>query len=165
MNKIELTDGCYAASWGLTGFYDDCYETFKKAIEAPDDFEADWGCKKEIDYCNVRREGGQITVSVTAWMDDIWEQYDLIYDALAEIGHEEYEFSDEAIDSIIEWAIDAGLEEYSTCTEEIPASADIDEICKTIDRLENEAGKNNREMFKQLCAVVEEHYKYFASVK
>ena len=43
MNKIDISYGEYAASWGLTDFYKDSEAKLREAFNSNEDFETSWG--------------------------------------------------------------------------------------------------------------------------
>ncbi len=166
MKDIELTDGCYAARWGLTDFYKESEQRLRDALASGEDFHSSYGCKKEIDQCEIERDADGIAVTVTAHMDDLWEAEDLIYDALWERLHiEGYEFSDELIDEIRRMASDDGIDDYSQTSETLPANTTFEQLCETISALESKADSDNKQMFDSLCDIVEGCYKHATEEK
>ena len=166
MKNIELTNGLYAAKWWLTDFYPESEQRLRDALASGEDFYTSYGCKKEIDYCEIQRHGDTIAVSATAYMDNLWESNDLIYDALWERTRvEDYEFSNEMINRIREAAIDEQLDDCSQIGTTIPASSSFEQLCDAIDKMEDEARAANDGMYRQLCNIVEDHYKYATEQK
>ena len=159
MKNIDISCGSYGAKWGLTDFYDDSKEKLISALESGEDFKVEYGCKKEIRYASIAREGNKIEVSVTACMDDLYEQPDLIYDALFDALGVEEELTDEQIEDIRSYAADMWISEETTQTQTIPASSTLEEICKAIEELEVLTEENNSEVFKLLCEIVKSVYK------
>jgi len=161
MKYIEISAGKYASKWGLTDWYPEAEEKLRAALAQEDNFQTEWfGCKKEIRYARISREGDTILVEVSAHMDDLWEEDDLIYDALWETCHVEEELQEEIIDSIRDAMIDEGIDDHTELSEEIPATSTFEEITETIGKLEDEAEKNNRIMYKDLCDCVKAHVDY-----
>ena len=158
-NKIEITSGDYAASWGLTDFYDECETLLRSVVESGEDFETDWGCKKEIRYASIVRDGGCVVVTVTSHMDDLYESDDLIYDALWERMHTEEEIPADVIERIRDIAIDNGIEDQNEAAFALPRSATFEDICEAIVKLEDYTEAGNTAMFKELCDIVEAEMK------
>lgn len=158
MNKIDISYGEYAAKWGLTDFYEESEAKLRDVLASDEDFEISYGCKKEIRSAKITREDDSICITVIAHMDDLWEQDDLIYDALWHRCKVDEELSDDVIESIRDCAIYDGLEDYTEVCAECPRNADFDEVCSVIASLEVEAEQGNDDMFNALCNIVEEYY-------
>lgn len=163
MKKIDIAEntGIYASKWCISDFYEEAENALRSALESGEDFETDWfGCKKEINYGQIAREDGKITVSVCCHMDDLWEADDLIYDALWEVTKAENELPEEIIDSIRDAAIDDCVDDSSTWTEVLPSSASFDDVVKALDKCEANADAENTGMYKCLCEIVHAHVEY-----
>ena len=162
MKDIEFPNGgIYASKWGLTDFYEGNDDVLRKAIESGEDFDTgEFGCKKEIRYARVHRERGEFEVEVTAYMDDLWDDGDLIYDALWTVAKSQEELPEDIIDSIREAAIDSGVDDHTYCNRYLPADATYETVVETIGELENEAEQTNEELYRILCGIVEEHLKF-----
>ena len=163
MKKIDIAEntGIYASKWCISDFYEEAENALRSALESGEDFETDWfGCKKEINYGQITREDGKITVSVCCYMDDLWESEDLIYDALWETVKSEDELPEEIIDSIRDSAIDERVDDSSTWTEVLPSSASFDDVVKALDKCEANADAENTGMYKRLCEIVYDHVEY-----
>lgn len=162
MKTIDIAEhtGEYASKWGLTDFYPEAEADLRKALESGEDFETDWfGCKKEIRYAKITSEQEKITIEVSAHMDDLWEEDDLIYDALWEVSKIEDELPEEIIDSIRDAAI-YDIDDHTNLDVTLPRSATWDEIIKAIENLEYEAEANNHRMYLELCEIVKAHVEY-----
>lgn len=159
MNRIDICRGEYAAHWSLTDLYDYSREKLQAALASGEDFDTGWwGCKKEIRYARICRDGGEIRILVSCHMDDLWDGDALIYDALWEECGAEEQLPDELIDTVRSFAIDCGIDEQTELSEVLPTSAGFDELVKVIDRLEDEAEAHNTEMYNELRAVVRGEY-------
>ena len=156
MDRIDISASCYAACWGLTDFYPESKKKLEEALASGSDFETEWfGCKKEIRSARYRRSEGKFYIEVSEQMDDLFEQNDLIYDALCEIGHEGCELSEDTINKIRDAAIDSGLGDHTDLTRIIPAEeATYETIIKITEELEQEANDANDAMFRELCDIV-----------
>ena len=77
MKTIEQSSA-YGAHWGLTDLYDEEAKNLRVAVESGEDFEFDYGCKKEIRYANITREGGDLTVTCRAYIDELPELTDTV---------------------------------------------------------------------------------------
>lgn len=163
MKHIDITEhtGYYASKWGISDFYEEVEADLREALASGEDFDTGWfGCKKEISYAQIIREEGEITISVTCGMDDLWEEEDLIYDALWEMTEIEKELPEEIIDSIREAACDEQIDDHTTLTETLPGSASYEDVVALLDKLEGEASNSNHEMYKELCEIVKGHVEY-----
>lgn len=163
MKKIDIAEntGIYASKWSISDFYEQAENALRSALDSGEDFETEWfGCKKEINYGQIVREDGKITVSVCCHMDDLWEQDDLIYDALWEVTKAENELSEEIIDSIRDAAIDERIDDSSTWTEVLLSSASFDDVVKALDKCQANADAENTGMYKRLCEIVYAHVDY-----
>lgn len=158
MSKIDICCGEYGAKWGLTDFYEKSEEIFRSAIASGADFEINYGCRKEIRYAEIVRDENGVSVSVTSCMDDLFEEDDLIYDALWKRCKVEEELPDDMVDEIRTLASELWLSDESTATRELHRSATFEEIVSAIGELEDETENSNSEMFKTLCDLVEEIY-------
>ena len=162
MKTIDIAEhtGEYASKWSLTDFYPEAEAELKKALESGEDFETDWfGCKKEIRYAKITGDQEEITIEVSAHMDDLWEEDDLIYDALWEVSKIEDELPEEIIDSIRDAAI-YDIDDHTNLDATLPRSATWGEIIKAIENLEYEAEANNHRMYLELCDIVKAHVDY-----
>ena len=159
--KKKKNAGLYASKWGISDFYEEAEKDLREALASGEDFDTGWfGCKKEINYARIVRENEKITVSVTCNMDDLWEQDDLIYDALWEVAKIEKELPEMIIDSIRDIACDEQIEDNCTESISLPASATFDDVVGALDSCEAIAGGNNTGMYKRLCEIVYEHVEY-----
>lgn len=161
MKEIDISCGDYAAKWGISDFYEDSEELLREALDSGEDFTTEWGCKKEIRYATLTKEDGKITVQVCCHMDDLYEEDDLIYDALWSRLRTEEELPDELIESIRETASEEWMHDYAEAEAELPASATFEEICAKLEELETDAEKENDETFNHLCNMVEAMYKWW----
>lgn len=165
MKKIDITEktGWYASKWGVSDFYEEAEKALREALASGEDFDTGWfDCKKEINSGRIVREDGEITVSVTCSIDDLWESDDLIYDALWEVASIEQLLPEEIIDSIRDAACDDGIDDHTTMDETLPGSASYEDIVAVLGRLEGAAGDHNHEMYKELCEIVKAHLEYMA---
>lgn len=160
--RIDLEEGsAYASKWGLTDFYEGVGDVLCKAIESGEDFDTgEFGCKKEIRYARVHREHGELEVEVTAYMDDLWDESSLIYDALWHVAKSEEELPEDIIDSIRDAAIDSGVDDHTYCNRYLPADATYETVVETIGELEDEAEQTNAELFRILCEIVKDHLEF-----
>jgi len=164
--KIDICSGEYAAKWCLSDFYEESEQKLRAVLASGEDFDTGWwGCKKEIDYARICREGGALTVEVSCHMDDLYESEDLIYDALWEECRIKDELPDDIIASITDACIDAGLNDESSAEDALPQWATFEDICVCLERLTGEAVLENKAMYAELRAIVREHVAYMNGEK
>lgn len=154
MDNIDISTGEYAAQWSLTDFYDDCKNALAKALASGKDFHTEWGCKKEIHYCDLVKKSGWIRITVTCNTDDITDSDDLIFDAASDANIDEEKLTDEVLSQIHDAVFDEGLGDSSVRVSEISDSSSIDDVIKEIDRLEDEAMNTNNQMYERLKDIV-----------
>ena len=154
MKTIEQSSA-YGAHWGLTDLYDEEAKNLRVAVESGEDFEFDYGCKKEIRYANITREGGDLTVTCRAYIDELPELTDTViwrafggndyadsgYHAIAKYHDLDLTKDETKIMEIMEecegWLDDI----YQECHESMVNLGDCrnyDEVITTIDGLEEE---------------------------
>ena len=159
--ELHLNGMSDASKWGLTDFYPEAEAKLREAIAGDDDFTTGWfSCKKECRYATYTREKGKVFIAVACCMDDLFEEDDLIYDALWETTKIEKELPKEIIESIRDWAIDAGISDQTELNSELPGTATFDDIVKETRDLEYEAEANNHRMYQDLCECVKGHVEY-----
>lgn len=154
MKTIDIAQhtGEYASKWGISDFYEEAEKDLREILASGDDFDTGWfGCKKEINYAQIVREGGEITVCVSAHMDDLWDSEDLIYDTMKE----EVELPEDVIDSIRDFAIDDGIDDNTELSMTLSAEASYEDIVDALDTLEKEAMEANHSMFLRLTDIVD----------
>lgn len=162
MKDVDLDEFGYGAKWGLTDLYEQAEKELRAALEAPEDFRANWSAKKEIRDASLVREFGTVYITVTAHMDDLWEDDDLIYDALWTSCKVEEELPEDIVDSIREGCIEE-IDDQTTESDTLPASATYEEIMAAVSRLEDMAEANNVHMYDLLCEMVKAHWEYMHS--
>ena len=162
MNNLDIECGMYASHCGLTDFYEQSKQKLMDALNSGEDFDTGWfGCKNEINYARICREGGRITVQVSAHMDDLYEGDALIYDALWEERHTEEELPDEIIDSILDEAMELQIDDSSSAKGTLPAYALLCDVVSLIEKLEVEAESKNTDLYTRLRGIVAEDYDYW----
>ena len=184
VEKIDIScGGCYCSSWGLTDLYDPCEAKLRGLIESGDDFATSWcDSKKELLSARYSREGNTFTVEVSAWMDDLWDQNDLIYDAVYEAKEntkyratlQDMEVLQSILDDSAELDADAFIEcvrdqlmyldidDHITISEELDASGvTFERIMEVVEKLEDEAQDGINCFFDRLCWLVMDCVKDF----
>ena len=157
MIDVELTSGTYAAHWGLTDLYPEAEKKLREAVDSGEEFFVEYGCKKEIRYAKIVRED-DTKVTVFAHMDDLYEDGDLIMDALWSRCKSEDGFDEDVTDDICEEAYEEDINDVACVWSNLPRNASYDEIMTEIGLLENKAERELEVMFDKLCDIVERYY-------
>lgn len=157
MMETKITGNMWdeAAKWSVTDFYPECERKLWELISSGDDFDTGYfGCRKEPRSARIYRAGGKLTVEVNASMDSLYEDDDLIYDALFEVYGVEELLPDEVLTRINDLAIESGLNDYSEESETLPSDASFEEVKDAMDRLEESVLRENENMYRELCGIV-----------
>lgn len=161
MKRLFKEEGWNIAKWGLTDFYEAPEKELRDAIESGEDFTTGWyECKEEIRGAEITRVNGQIHITVSASMDELYDGDALIYDALWETFHNEEELPSEIIESIRDAAIDEGLDDHHEACASLPGDSTWEEIMAEVERLETETEALNNSDYKTLCQIVKAHTTY-----
>ena len=123
-------------SWGVGDFYNGNEEELRKAIESSKPFDTGWhGFKKEPQSMRICRNEKHVLVSVSEYMDEVFEQDDLFYDFLED---DELELlTDKVIDEVIGYLYDTDFVEETEEYAELPVNATFDQIMEKADELIN----------------------------
>ena len=174
----DIADGHeYCSKWGLTDLYDECEKNLRQLIDSQDDFVTEWcGSKNELLSAQYGRIDGSFDVWVRAWMDDLWDSYDLISDAIYEVLHDDEKYSlplsvQEKLKRYSEDNIDEEAEEFFENVRQYAWEADItDSVChsvsfnpkgityekvmEAVEKLEDEAMAHLHRIYEVLCGIV-----------
>ena len=147
--------GMDCSKWGLTDLYENCEADLRELLESGMDFQTtSCDCRKELLTASYARYDGKLHVSATEYMDDLWEQDDLICDALYAIGKGDIELSDEDIEYIRDICTELNLDDYATVTISLPTDTTFEQLMDAVEKLENELHKETNKMFEQVKSVV-----------
>lgn len=69
--KTIKSSSAYGSRWGLTDLYDEDAKNLREAVESGEDFVFDYGCKKEIRRCEVKRINGELSIWCEAELDEL----------------------------------------------------------------------------------------------
>ena len=155
----DIARGFDCSRWGLTDLYEDSEKDLRELLKSGYDFITEWcSCKKEPLSARYRREDGRVWVDVTQWMDSLWEDGDLIYDAVWERFHrEDIEIPDEGIDYIRQIAIECGIDEGTTISEDLGSGAFFADVMDAVERCQNATDKELTDMYERLCDIVADY--------
>ena len=139
-------------SWGVGDYYKDRCEKLKEALDSGEDFDTGWhGFKKEAQSMRVVRDDGEITVCVSAEMDDVFDQPDLIYDCLT--AEESDRITDEQIETIRNLLWLTGLNTITIETATLPSSASLDSVLYAASKLADECETCLHDWYKKCKAI------------
>lgn len=111
------------------------------------------------------RCGGEILVEVSQYIDDLWEEEALIYDALWSVQHDDerelppewqgrLQMSDEQTEYIRSLACDIGIDDHAEASAYLPGNASYEEVMEAVERLEGETDEVTTEYYKTLQGIV-----------
>lgn len=157
IKEIKLCDGEYASKWTLTDFYAEAEAALSAAIASGGNFETSFRCQKEARYCRITRnmEADELWIEVTAYMDDLYDTADLIYDVI----EDDVELSDDIIDSIQSAAYCSDIDDHATLDMLLSAKASYSDVVEAIELLEVEAEEALQSMFCRLSDIVDDFIK------
>lgn len=154
---VDITNGGFNAShWGLTDLYEECEKNLRDLLKTGVDFETEWcSSKKELLSARYRREDGRVWVDVNQWMDDLWEDCDLIADAVwYRFRREDIEIPDEGIEYIRQIAGEMGIDDSATISEDLGCGVTYEDVMEAVERCQNATDKELSEWYEQLCNIV-----------
>ena len=156
---VEIGEGDYCSKWGLTDLYEDCEKNLRDLLKTGIDFRTEWcGSKKELLSARYRREDGKVWVDVNEWMDDLWDDESLIYDAVWERLHtEDIEIPDDGIAFIRQIAIEMGIDDTIVISEELGVDATYEDCMAAVERLEDKTDEQLTAWYEELCNIVEDY--------
>lgn len=155
VKRYDIQTGNYGSHCGLTDLYPECESKLKSILEYGEDFYTDWGSKKELLSASILRFNGEMEIKVSAWVDDLWDSDDLIYDAYWEATGLEDELPAETIDEIRNAAFACDCDDqYGMAWKGEPV--DYDRIMEIVSDLADHAMDKCNESYKKLVQIVSE---------
>ncbi len=138
----SLTSGIDACKWGVSDLYEDAEKNLRELLTYSGEFRTELcSCKKELYSFRLWFTDEYINVQVNQWMDELYEQYELIDDALWDLGKQDVELSDEEIEYIRDLCYDADVKDEVSNSEYIKRDSTYEEIMETLERLSDETDK------------------------
>ena len=133
----SLTDGCYVSKYGVGDLYKEAENNLKILLTYDGEFRTEWcDCKHDLLNFRLLFNDERITVQVHAWMDDLYEEGSLIYDALEEFEFAKYlELEDWELDYIKDICSELGYYDETTETTIIKRDSTYEEIIETLNSL------------------------------
>ena len=155
--KNILAGHVYGSTWGITCFYDDCEEIFRKAVDSGEDFYAEWGAKKECVRAEVERTEDTVKVKVEVSIDELSELMDTAvwrafggndfagsgFDAICKLhdldraNDKDFERAMEILEELEDGVRDMYMEHFAVY-ETLPLNATFEQIVNILNKLEDE---------------------------
>lgn len=172
MKTIEPSNA-YGAHWHLTDLYDEDAANLRQAVESGDDFEFDYGCKKEIRYATICRDGGSLSVSCRCYIDELEDITDTVmwralggndyagsgFGAVAKYHDLDPTKDEDKIIEILEecegWFWDI-YQECFTATADLNDCRDYDHVISIIDGLEEEVEAAAEQCYRDMVECAKE---------
>jgi len=153
----NIADGDYCSHWGLTDLYKDAEANLRDLINShkTGEFRTGWcDSKKELQSFRLWFFNNEIMVEVREWMDDLYEDGDLIYDAIWSCFGKEFELSEEEENEIMDICSDGDIVDGVKMQKKIKRDATYSEIMNAIDELANETSKFLEDEFERVKNIV-----------
>lgn len=164
-------EGSYAAKWALSDFYEEDEKLLRSIwVTEGQSFVADWGCKKEINYCHVERINGKTTIIAKAFIDELPEIADTClwqafggndkcesgWDGLAKIHGLDCDKDHDRLCSLfeeLEERLSSYYSEEHESVESLESEATWEDFINAIDKAESTAMREAEECYQQLVEV------------
>lgn len=155
----SLTSGLDVCKWGVSDLYEDAEKNLRELLTYSGEFRTEWcDCKKELFSFRLWFTDSEIKVEVSQWMDDLYEQVDLIDDAIWALKISGYKFgaelNEDDFEKIRDMCFDAGIETEVMESKFIKRDSTYEEIMSTLNELADLTGKELDEYFEQVKSVV-----------
>jgi hypothetical protein len=132
----SLTDGLDACKWGVSDLYEEAEKNLRELLTYSGEFRTEWcDCKKELYSFRLWFDDDNIEVTVNQWMDELYEGYDLIDDAMWDLGKQDIELSDEEIEYIRDLCYDSDVTDSVTECKIIERNSTYEQIIETLEKL------------------------------
>lgn len=132
----SLTSGLDACKWGVSDLYEDAEKNLRELLTYSGEFRTEWcSCKKELYSFRLWFTDEYINVQVNQWMDDLYEEYSLIDDALCGLGKQDVELNDEEINYIRDLCYDSDVTDSVTECKIIERNSTYEQIIETLEKL------------------------------
>ena len=113
------------------------------------------GCAKEAYSAYLRRINGKMLARVEVSIDDLWEQTDLIDDAMYDIGHGDEELTEEDLNYIRSIADQCGVDDNSMACE-VMEDPTYDQVLLKLEELQHIAIEICDDYFETLKTIVQD---------
>lgn len=154
----SLTSGLDACKWGVSDLYEDAEKNLRELLTYSGEFRTEWcSCKKELYSFRLWFFDNGISVEVSQWMDDLYEQVDLIDDAIWALKSSGYKFgaelNEDDFENIRDMCLDAGIETEVMESTYIKRDSTYEEIMSALDELADLTGKELDDYFEQVKSI------------
>lgn len=152
---VDISNGGLNCShWGLTDLYPECEKNLRDLLKTGVDFETEWcSSKKELLSARYRRRDGSVWVDVNEWMDDLWDEGDLIVDALSDLGAE---LDDDDFEYVRKIAAELEIDDTIVISEEVGVDATYEDCMATVENLMSKTESQMNEWYVMLRGIVED---------
>ena len=150
-----LMDGVYQSNWGATDLYDKAEKNLRELLTEKGEFHTEWcDSKKELESFRLWFTDDEITIEVSKWMDELYEQSDLICDALWSLGKDDVELEYEDIGNIQDMCWDADIKDETQFSEEVSRDITYEKLMEKIDEMLFEADEFLNGEFERVKSIV-----------
>jgi hypothetical protein len=154
MLVMDISVGFDCSHWGLTDLYPECEKNLRDLLKTGADFETEWcNSKKELLSARYRRENGSVWVDVNQWMDDLWEEGDLIVDAMCDLG---VELDSDGFEYVRRIASEMEIDDAIAISEEVGEDATYEDCMEMVTRLMDKTDAQLNEWYTELRNIVED---------
>lgn len=151
----SLTDGLDACKWGVSDLYEEAEKNLRELMTYSGEFRTEWcSCKKELYSFRLWFHDDYIDVAVSQSMDDLYDQYDLIDDAMWDLGKQNIELSDEEVDRIRELCMYSDVETEVAENEYIKRSSSYEDVMESLDRLADITDKTLKDHYERVKSII-----------
>lgn len=152
---VDISNGGFNCShWGLTDLYEECEKNLRDLLKTGVDFETEWcGSKKELLSARYRRRDGRVWVDVNQWIDDLWEEGDLIVDAMCDLG---VELDGDGFEYVRRIASEMEIDDTIVISEEVGKDATYEDCMETVTMLMDKTDAQLNEWYTELRNIVED---------
>ena len=152
---VNITSNGDGSHCGLTDLYLDVEKKLRELILSGKDFQTErCGSKNELCSAQYTRAGGVLSVAVHSWIDELYGEGNLIYDALWDLPHEISALSDKTIEAIQNVAMECGIKDEVDTSENLPEGATFEDVMAAVERIEKENDQLLSDMFAMLENIV-----------
>lgn len=151
----SLTSGLDACKWGVSDLYEEAEKNLRELLTYSGEFRTEWcSCKKEEYGFRLWFNDDYIHVTVNNCMDDLYDGWDLIDDALWDLGKKDVELSDDDADRIRELCMFSDVDTEVTDGENIKRDSTYEEIMETLEHLADETDKRLKECYETVKNII-----------
>lgn len=159
IKTYSLSNGLYGCKWGVSDLYEEAEKNLRELLTYSGEFRTEWcSCQKELYSFRLWFTDSKIKVEVSQWMDDLYEQADLIDDAIWALKSSGYKFgaelNEDDFENIRDMCFDAEIETEVMESKFIKRDSTYEEIMSALDELADLTGKELDEYFEQVKSAV-----------